>query len=70
MLTLNEQKMYPKTMIVTEFPMGADQRDSFLSIGGWEKVVNNRREESSFYESLCHESNLLLRVKLPSGVIK
>lgn len=62
--------MYPKTMMVTEFPMGVDTRNSFLSIGGWEKVVNNKREESDFYENLCHESNLLLRVKLPNGVIK
>ena len=72
MTTLNreEQTMYPKTMIVTEFPIGADTRNNFLSIGGWEKVVNNRREESSFYENLCHESNLLLNIKLPNGVIK
>lgn len=70
MLNLEEQKIYPKTMMVTEFPIGADTRDHFLSIGGWEKVVSNRREESSFYENLCHESNLVLKVKLPNGVIK
>ena len=70
MITLEEQSIYPKIMIITEFPIGADTRDSFLSIGGWEQVVNNRREESSFYENLCHESNLLLKVKLPNGVIK
>jgi len=70
MITLEEQKMYPKTMIVTEFPIGADTRDSFNSIGGWEKVVTNSREEASFYENLCHESNLVVQVKLPNGVIK
>lgn len=70
MLSSEEQKMYPKTMMVTEFPLGVDKRDSFLSIGGWEKIVNNKREESSFYENLCHESNLVLKVKLPNGVIK
>ena len=70
MLNLQEQKMYPKTMIVTEFPLGADTRDKFLAIGKWEKVVSDRREELSFYENLCHESNLVLNVKLPNGVIK
>jgi len=70
MITIEEQKMFPKTMMVTEFPIGADTRNSFLSVNVWEKVVNNRREESSFYENLCHESNFVLKVKLPNGVIK
>ena len=70
MITKEEQKMYPKTMLVGEFPMGVDTRNTFLSIGGWEEVVNNRTEESAFYENLCHESNLVLKIKLPNGVIK
>lgn len=70
MLNVKEQQMYPKTMIAIYFPNGADRRDKFLELYRIETVVNNSREQSRYYENLCHESNITLMVKLPNGVIK
>ena len=70
MLTIEEQKMYPKVMIASYFPNGADKRDKFLESYRIETIVNDNRSESVYYENLCHESNITLMVKLPNGVIK
>ena len=70
MQAIEEQQMYPKTMIAVYFPEDADRRNKFLEMYRIEKVVNNKREEYSYYENLCHESNITLMVKLPNGVIK
>ena len=70
MITIEEQKMYPKVMIAAYFPNGADKRDKFLESYRIETIVNDSRSESRYYENLCHESNISLMVKLPNGVIK
>lgn len=70
MLSIQEQQMYPKTMIAIYFPNGADRRDKFLELYKIETEVNNAREQAKYYENLCHESNITLMVKLPNGVIK
>ena len=70
MLTTEEQQMYPKTMIAIYFPNGADRRDKFLELYRIETEVNDKREQSAYYENLCHESNITLMVKLSNGVIK
>lgn len=70
MLTTEEQQMYPKTMIAIYFPNGADRKDKFLELYRIEKEVKDKREQAAYYESLCHESNITLMVKLPNGVIK
>lgn len=70
MLTIEEHKMYPKVMIAAYFPYDADRRDKFLESYRTETIVNDYREQSKYYENLCHESNITLMVKLPNGVIK
>ena len=70
MLTIEEQKMYPKVMIAAYFPYDADRRDKFLESYRTETIVNDNRSESKYYESLNHEANITLMVKLPNGVIK
>ena len=70
MLSIQEQKMFPKVMIAIYFPQGADTRDKFLESYRIETTINDKREESAYYENLCHESNIKLIVKLPNGVIK
>ena len=70
MLTIEEQKMYPKVMIAAYFPNGADRRDKFLESYRIETIVNDNREQSKYYESLNYEANITLMVKLPNGVIK
>lgn len=57
-------------MIAIFFPIGADRRDKFLELYRIETTINDKREQAAYYESLCHESNITLMVKLPNGVIK
>ena len=68
-LSKEQQAMYPKVMIARCFKEDSDIRDSFNLKYATETTVENRREENRFYEGLNHESNLVIMVKLPDGVI-
>ena len=57
-------------MTAIYFPIGADRRDEFLELYRIETTINDKREQAAYYETLCHESNITLKVKLPNGVIK
>ena len=70
MLTKEEQKMYPKTMTERYFKFDSDTRDAQNEMYALETIVNNRLEESRWYESLNHEANIVVEIKLPNGVIK
>jgi hypothetical protein len=69
-LTKAEQLLYPKTMTERHFKDGADTRDFWNQKYAIETKVHNHQEEADFYESLNHEANIVLEIKLPSGVIK
>ncbi len=51
---------YPVTIRVAYFREYADTRDIRNQKYVTEKIVNSRDEEFSYYESLCHESNIVI----------
>ena len=59
---------YPKVMVVSRFKQWEDTRDSKNLWYVIETVVSNRKEEQRFYESLDHEANIVLTIKLPGEV--
>lgn len=65
-----EIQMYPKTMTARHFRFDSDTRDAYNEMYALETIVNNRIEESRWYESLNHEANIVVEIKLSNGVIK
>jgi|AOAMet11_17_M020_2_1038521.scaffolds.fasta_scaffold05377_3 hypothetical protein len=56
----NSKRSYPLEIRVAYFKDGVDTRDSFNEWYVISKIVNNKNEESEFYEGLNHEANIVI----------
>ena len=57
---MKEPMNYPITIRVAYFREHSDTRDIRNQKYVIEKIVNSHDEEFSYYESLCHESNIVI----------
>ena len=64
-----KKNMYPKTMTARYFKHDSDTRNPRNEMYASETEVNNRLEESKFFEGLNHEANIVIEIKLSNGVI-
>lgn len=62
--------MYPKTLTARYFKFNTDTRNPRNEMYAIEYVAKNRLDESRWFESLSHEANIVIEIKLSNGVIQ
>lgn len=70
LMTTAEGQMFPKIITMRYFKHGEDTRDVWNEIYATEEIVDNMQEQTQLFESLNHEANLVIEIKLPNGQIK
>ena len=70
LMTTAEGQMFPKIFTMRYFHNDDDKRDVWNEIYATEEIVDNMQEQTQLFESLNHEANLMIEMKLPNGQIK